>query len=270
MSCRPSTGARHDHAPRQHPHRPRAARHRTLGQELADRGAAAHADEQPRSRGRREAGRARGLWRHRPRRARLGELRPHRRRPARSRGRRDAAGAVGQAGRRLPHPRRRAARADRQLQPGAALGDLGAFQRARPQGPDDVRPDDGGLVDLHRQPGHRAGHLRDLRRDGAPALSGQPGRPLDPDRGPGRHGRRAAAGRDHGRRLVPRRRMPAEQHRVPPAHRLPRQAGARSRRGAGDHPAGDGGEEGGVGRPFRQRGRRAARAAAPRRAGRIA
>ena len=77
----------------------------------------------------------------------------------------------------------------------------------------------------------------------------QPGRPLDPDRGPGRHGRRAAAGRDHGRRLVPRRRMPAEQHRVPPAHRLSRQAGARPRRGAGDHPAGDGGEEGGVGRP---------------------
>ena len=41
----------------------------------------------------------------------------------------------------------------------------------------------------------------------------QPGRALDPDRGTRRHGRRAAAGRDHGRRLVPRRRMPAEQHR---------------------------------------------------------
>ena len=39
----------------------------------------------------------------------------------------DAAGAVRQAGRRVPHPCRRAARADRQLQPGAALGDLGAF-----------------------------------------------------------------------------------------------------------------------------------------------
>ena len=30
----------------------------------------------------------------------------------------------------------------------------------------------------------------------------QPGRPLDPDRGTGRHGRRAAAGRDHGRRFA--------------------------------------------------------------------
>ena len=57
-----------------------------------------------------------------------------------------------------------AARADRQLEPRAEVGDLGALQRARPQGPDDVRPDDRGLVDLHRQPGHRAGHLRDLRR----------------------------------------------------------------------------------------------------------
>ena len=44
---------------------------------------------------------------------------------------------------------------------------LGPFQRARPQGPDDVRPDDRGLVDLYRQPGHRAGHLRDVRRDRA-------------------------------------------------------------------------------------------------------
>ena len=33
---------------------------------------------------------------------------------------------------------------------------------------DDVRPDDGRVVDLHRQPGDRAGHLRDVRR-GRPA-----------------------------------------------------------------------------------------------------
>ena len=133
-----------------------------------------------------------------------------RRRARAARRRRDAARPVGQAGRRLPHPRRRAARAARQLQPGAALGDLGALQRARPQGPDDVRPDDRRLVDLHRQPGHRAGHLRDLRRAGPPALSAANlRRALDPDRGPGRHGRRAAAGRDHGRRLAAGDRVPA-------------------------------------------------------------
>ena len=48
-------------------------------EKLAHRSAAAHADEQPRSGGRREAAGARGLRRHRPRGARLGELRPHRR-----------------------------------------------------------------------------------------------------------------------------------------------------------------------------------------------
>ena len=38
----------------------------------------------------------------------------------------DAAGPVGQAGRRLPHPRGRAARADRQFEPGAANGRPGS------------------------------------------------------------------------------------------------------------------------------------------------
>ena len=147
------------------------ARNRTFRQELADRSAAADADEQSRSRRRRTAGRARRLWRHRSRRARLAGVRPHRRDAAPPRGRPDAARPVGQAGRRVPHPCRRAARADRQFQSRAALGDLGPFQRARSQGPDDVRADDRGLVDLYRLAGHRAGHLRDLRRDGAPALS---------------------------------------------------------------------------------------------------
>ena len=85
-------------------------------------------------------------------------------------GRRDPARPVGQAGRRVPHPRGCAARADRQFEPGAALGDLGPFQRIGSQGADDVRPDDGRIVDLHRHPGHRSGHLRDLRRNGPPAL----------------------------------------------------------------------------------------------------
>ena len=38
------------------------------------------------------------------------------------------------------------------------------FRRLEGAGPDDVRPDDRRLVDLHRHPGHPAGHLRDLRR----------------------------------------------------------------------------------------------------------
>ena len=174
-----------------------------------DRSPVAHADEQSRSRRRRAAGRARRLRRHRPRRARLERLRPDRRDAAPARGRRDAARPVGQAGRRVPHPRRRAARADRQLEPRAALGDLGPFPRARSQGPDDVRPDDGRLVDLHRHPGHRAGHLRDLRRDGPAPLRRLADGPLDPDRRPRRHGRRAAARGDDGRRLDAGGRVPA-------------------------------------------------------------
>ena len=123
--------------------------------------------------------------------------------------RRVAADPVGQAGRRVQDARRRAARADRQLQPRAEVGDVGALQRARPQGPHDVRPDDGRLVDLHRQPGHRAGHLRDVRRSGPPALRRRARRQVDPDRGTRRHGRRAAAGGDDGRRVDARDRMPA-------------------------------------------------------------
>src|ERR1700745_3351222 len=47
--------------------------------------------------------------------ARLGAFRPHRGLAARDRSRRDPACAVRQAGRRVPHPSRRAARADRQF-----------------------------------------------------------------------------------------------------------------------------------------------------------
>ena len=116
---------------------------------------------------------------------------------------------------------RRAACPHRQLQPRAALGDLGAFPQARSPRADDVRADDRRLLDLHRQPGDRAGHLRDLRRSRATALSRRSFGSLDPDRGLGRHGRRAAARRDHGRRLDARGRMPAEPHRDAAEDRLP-------------------------------------------------
>jgi urocanate hydratase len=57
-------------------------------------------------------------------------------------------------------------------------------------------------VDLHRLAGDRPGDLRDVRRAGPPALWRRPRRPLDPDGRPGWDGRRAAAGRDDGRRLA--------------------------------------------------------------------
>ena len=91
-------------------------------------------------------------------------------------------------------------------QPGAALGHLGRVPPPRGAGPDDVRPDDGRLVDLHRHAGHPAGHLRDLRRVRPPALRRHAGGPAGRDRRARRHGRRAAAGGDDERRRVPRRR----------------------------------------------------------------
>ena len=250
---------------RQHAGHPRAARDRAQRKELADRGAAPDADEQPRPRRGRAAGRTRRLWRHRARGARLAGLRRDRRDAAPSRTGRDAARPVGQAGRRLSHPCRRAARADRQLEPRAALGDLGPFPRARSQGPDDVRPDDRGLLDLYRLAGHRAGHLRDLRRDGPPALWRRPFGQMDPDRRPGRHGRRAAALGDDGRGVDAGRRMPPLQHRFPPEDRLRRRRRQRPRRRACDHRQGDEGAESRLGRAARQCGRDRARARAARR-----
>ena len=60
------------------------------------------------------------------------------------------------------------------------------FRRLERLGPDDVRPDDRGLVDLHRHAGHPAGHLRDLRGRRGPAVRRDAARHAD------RHGRAAA------------------------------------------------------------------------------
>ena len=57
-------------------------------------------------------------------------------------------------------------RAHRQLQLGSALGNRTAFRGSRSTRPDDVRADDGRIVDLHRHAGNLARHLRDVRRAG--------------------------------------------------------------------------------------------------------
>ena len=102
-----------------------------------------------------------------------------------------------------------AAGADRQLQPGRRLGHLAGVPPAGAARPDHVRPDDRRLVDLHRHPGHPAGHLRDVRRGRREAVRRHAGRHADPDRRLRRHGRRAAAGGHHERRRLPdRRRRP--------------------------------------------------------------
>ena len=90
-----------------------------------------HDPEQPRSRGRREARRAHRLRRHRPRRALVAGVRPHPRDASPPQERRDAARAVGQAGRRLPHARVGAARAHLERDARAEVGDVGGVPRAR-------------------------------------------------------------------------------------------------------------------------------------------
>ncbi len=107
------------------PPRARAARYRAPMQGLAPGGGPSDADEQPRPGGGRAPRRPGRLRRHGPGRAVLGCLRRHRPGARGARGRRDAARAVGQGGRQVPHTRRRAARAHRQQLARAGLGDLG-------------------------------------------------------------------------------------------------------------------------------------------------
>ena len=142
---------------------PRRPRHRADRPVVADRGAAADADEQPRPGERRAPRGPRRLRRHRQGGAQLGGVRRAGAHADHARRRRDDAGAVRQAGRRDAHPRVGAAGADRQLQPGRRLGQLGGVPPARGPRADHVRPDDRRLVDLHRHPGHPAGHVRDVR-----------------------------------------------------------------------------------------------------------
>ena len=120
-----------------------------------------------------------------------------------ARRRRDDARPVGQAGRRVPHPRVGAAGADRQLQPRARLGELGRVPPPRGARAHDVRPDDRRLVDLHRHAGDPPGHVRVLRRDRPPPLRRLAGRHDHADRRARRDGRRPAAGGHDERRRGP-------------------------------------------------------------------
>ena len=73
------------------------------------------------------------------------------------------------------------------------VGQLGALSRARPQGPDDVRADDGGVVDLYRHAGDSAGHVPDVCGSGGAALWRVAGTQAGGDRWYGRNGWSAAA-----------------------------------------------------------------------------
>ena len=121
-------------------------------------------------------------------------------------------------------------------------------------------------MDLHRHPGHPAGHLPDVRRRGPEALRRRPGRQARADGRPRRHGRRAAARRHHGRRRRALRRGRPAPHRAAPRDRATstspptrwtRRSGWPTRPMAAQQAA--------LHRPARQRRRRLSRAGPPRR-----
>ena len=103
------------------------------------------------------------------------------------------------------------------------------FRRLEHLGPDDVRPDDRRLVDLHRHPGHPAGHLRDVRGGRREAVRRDPGRHAHPHRRLRRDGRRAAARGDAERRRLPRRRRRRARLAAPGRAPLPRRGRRRPR-----------------------------------------
>ncbi len=211
--------------------------------------------------GRRGAGRAGRLRRHRQGGARLGELRRDRRaRCAASRTtRRCSCRAASPSASSQTHDDG-AARAHRQRQPRARLGELGRVPAAGGAGPHHVRADDRRHLDLHRHAGHPAGHVPDVRRRRPEALRRSTRRPARADRRPRRHGRRTAAGRHHGgRRGALRRGRPAP-HRAPSRDRLPRRRDRVARRGAASRRRGRQGEAAALSIGLlRQRRRRATR-----------
>ena len=238
--------------------------------QLAHRGGVPDAPEQPRSGRRRESGCAGRLRRHRQGRARLASFDAI---LAALKDLRDDESLLVQSGKpvgvfRTHADAPRVLIANSNLVPKWATWEH--FDELDAQGPDDVRPDDRRLVDLHRQPGHRAGNLRDVRRGRSPALRRLARRTLDPHGGARRHGRRAAAGRELRRRIVAQHRVPAGSDRVPAAHALPRRAGARPRRRARADREVHGGRRREVDRPARQRRGHRARDCDARSTGRTA
>ena len=200
---------------------------------VADRGAASDAPQQPRPRGRGASRVARRLRRLGARRAVARRASRHRAHAPSATGRRDAPRPVGQARRRLPDARGRAARPDRQLAPRARVGDVGRVPPPRGRGADDVRPDDRRVVDLHRHAGNPARDVPDVLRGGRDALRLARSRGTDGAHGGSRrHGWRAAARGDDGRRSDPLRRGRPAVDRSPARDAVPRRAGRRPRRRA--------------------------------------
>ena len=139
-----------------------------------------------------------------------------------ARARRDAARPVRQAGRRVPDAPGRAARPHRQRAARAGVGDVGQLPRSRAPRPDDVRPDDGRQLDLHRHQGIVQGTYETLaavaRRHFGGTLAGR----LVVTAGLGGMGGAQPLAVDDERRRRAGRRSRSAADRAPPGDALPR------------------------------------------------
>ena len=105
------------------------------------------------------------------------------------------------------------------------------LQRAGPAGPDDVRPDDGGELDLYRNAGSLAGDVRNVCGRGAQTFWRRSEREARRQRRHGRNGRRAAACGDDERRSVSWNRRRSGAHQAAREDRLLRRDGHEPGRG---------------------------------------
>ena len=147
--------------------------------------------------------------------------------------RRDAAGAVGEAGRRLPDARHGAAGVDLELDAGAEMGGLGHVPRARGGRAHDVRADDGRSWIYIGTQGILQGTYETLaecaRQRFGDTLAGHD----HADGRIGRDGRRPTAGRHHERRRRALRRRRPHADRAAHQDALPRSRDRRPRDGVG-------------------------------------
>ena len=199
------------------------------------------ADAREHHRQRRAARGPHHLREHRAGGARLALLPRHRRAAARARRRRNTGGAVRQAGGGVPELHDEPPGGARHLQPGAALGDPRGVREAACRRSHDTRPVHRGLVGLHRQPGHHAGHLRSVRRLRAAALRRLAHRARGAERRAGRHGLGPASRNHHERRGGARRGDRPLADRAPPGERPHRRVLRRPRHRVASLPGRGGG-----------------------------
>ena len=130
---------------------------------------------------------------------------------------------------------------------------MGRVPPARSARPDDVRPDDGRVVDLHRDAGHPAGDIRDVcrhRPQEVPRFARGHGHPHGRSR---RHGWRSAAGCDSQWRCRDLRRGGSRANPAPPRASVPGRARCQPRRRVEARPRGQRGKAGGFDRRAWQR-----------------